>query len=88
MFVEIEKTSDSSWVKTQELRSYVPYRQWGIIKIQPNGDRREGRDLRPSWGIHEQTRNQTTFRSLGHSLPECLWSLFVHFLGKKWPEEI
>lgn len=88
MFVEVEQMPDGTWIKSHDLPSYIPYSQWGIVKIQPNGDRREGLDLRPLWGIRElQGQEPASFRMLGYSLPSCLWEIFVHFLGKKWPDE-
>jgi len=88
MFVEVEQQPDGSWVDARRLPSYVPYSQWGIIRIQPNGDRRRDRDLRPHWGIHSQIEGEPeTFRSLGRSLIACLWNLLLHSLGKKWPDE-
>jgi hypothetical protein len=89
MFIEVEKLPDGTWVDVRQLPSYVPYGQWGIIRIQPNGDRRRDRDLWPLWGIHEQNGdNPETFRMLGYSLMACLWKLLLHKLGKKWPDEV
>ena len=77
-FVEVEQMPDGTWMDANKLPSYVPYSQWGIIRIQPNGDRRRDSDLRPLWGIHRQYEHEPeTFQMLSHSLAGCLWKLLL-----------